>query len=115
LREAAGIHVKLDDTTLEFAIRRRLERAATQFAEHPEVADNVHRFKKWMDLVPGLPFPVVLWETQNISYAPLMKALGSSVGPDGGADAAKKALVNALFSLKDALKFHGEWARHAAP
>jgi alpha-amylase/alpha-mannosidase (GH57 family) len=112
-REAASVQVKLDETTLEFAIRKRLEREATQFAEHPDAPENVHHFKKWMDLVLGLPFQVVIWETQNIAYAPLMQALNSLRAPDGNEDPAKKTLSSELFSLKDALKIHGAWVRHA--
>ncbi len=113
-REAANAHVKVDETTLEFVIRKRLEREATQFAGHSDVPENVHRFKKWLDLVLGLPFRVVLWEIQNISYAPLLQAIESYRGLGGDGDPAKEALLSELFSLKDALKIHGSWAHHAA-
>ncbi len=29
---------------------------------------------KWLDLIPSLPFNVVLWEAQNRVYKPLMAA-----------------------------------------
>jgi alpha-amylase/alpha-mannosidase (GH57 family) len=114
-REAANSQVKVDETTLEFAIRKRLEREARQFAEHPDVPENVHRFKKFIDLILAVPFHVVLWETQNISYAPLLQVINSYRGADENSDPAKQALLSELFSLKDALKIHGAWARHAAP
>jgi alpha-amylase/alpha-mannosidase (GH57 family) len=114
-REAANAQVKIDETTLEFAIRKKLEREAAQFAEHPDVPENVHRFKKWLDLVFGLPFHVDLWEAQNICYTPLVQLVESYQESDGDGDGAKKMLLSELFSLKDALKIHTTLASHAAP
>lgn len=78
-REVAETQVEIDATTLEFVTRRRLEREAAQFAEHPDVPEIVHRFKKLLDLALALPFPVVLWEVQNISYTPLVQTSRSTV------------------------------------
>ncbi|MDQ1409347.1 MAG: hypothetical protein QOJ41_1082 [Acidobacteriaceae bacterium] len=75
LKEAATSRVPLDTTTLEFTIRKRLEEQAARFAEHPDDIENVQRFRKQLELAQTLPFPVTLWEVQNISYAPLMKAI----------------------------------------
>jgi len=75
LKEAATSRVPLDTTTLEFAIRKRLEEQAARFAEHPDDMETVQRFRKQLELAQTLPFPVTLWEVQNISYAPLMKAI----------------------------------------
>jgi alpha-amylase/alpha-mannosidase (GH57 family) len=106
-REAADTQVEIDATTLEFAMRRRMEREAAQFAEHPDVPENVHRFKKLLDLALSLPFPVVLWEVQNISYAPLVQTIEKYAGGNGNGDPAKKALLSELFCLRDALKIQG--------
>jgi alpha-amylase/alpha-mannosidase (GH57 family) len=75
LKEAATSRVPLDTTTLEFTIRKRLEEQAARFAEHPADMENLQRFRKQLELAQTLPFPVTLWEVQNISYAPLMKAI----------------------------------------
>jgi hypothetical protein len=106
-RETADTQVEIDATTLEFVMRRRLEREAGQFAEHPDVPENVHRFKKLLDLALSLPFPVVLWEVQNISYAPLVQTLEKYAAGNGNGDPAKKALLSELFSLRDTLKIQG--------
>jgi F0F1-type ATP synthase membrane subunit b/b' len=37
--------------------------------------ENLQRFRKQLELAQTLPFPVTLWEVQNISYGPLMKAI----------------------------------------
>jgi hypothetical protein len=35
-----------------------------------------------LDLIPSFPFPVVIWEAQNIMYAPLIKRLEQLPEPD---------------------------------
>ena len=112
-REAADMEVPVDSTTLEFAIRRRLEKEGAEFAQHPDSPENAHRFKKLLDFALTLPFPVVLWEVQNIAYTPLMQAIGKNGDSNGGSDAAKKALMNDLYALRDALKIQGAAASHA--
>jgi hypothetical protein len=114
-REAANSQVKIDHTTLGFAIRERLESEAERFAEHPDSPGEVRRFKKWLDLALSVPFPVAFWQTQRIAYAPLLQAINASRDAEENGDAAKKELLNDLFALKDGLKIHGVWARHATP
>jgi alpha-amylase/alpha-mannosidase (GH57 family) len=75
LKEAATSQVQLDTTTLEFAIRKRLEAQAAEFAEHPDNFEIVEAFRRQLEMARSLPFPVTLWEAQNISYRPLMKAI----------------------------------------
>jgi alpha-amylase/alpha-mannosidase (GH57 family) len=75
LKEAATSQVQLDTTTLEFAIRKRLEAQAAEFAEHPDNFEIVEAFRRQLEMARTLPFPVTLWEAQNISYRPLMKAI----------------------------------------
>jgi hypothetical protein len=36
----------------------------------------VQKLRKLLEFVATLPFPVALWEVQNVSYAPLIKAIG---------------------------------------
>jgi alpha-amylase/alpha-mannosidase (GH57 family) len=113
-REAGNTRVKVDQTTLEFVIRKRLEREAGEFAQRPELPESIHRFNKWIGLTLGLPFPVVLWETQNISYAPILRALETYRQPDGAADASRQATIAELLAIKDALKIRSVWTAHAA-
>jgi alpha-amylase/alpha-mannosidase (GH57 family) len=114
-REVTATQVQVDATTLEFAIRKRLEREAAHFAENPDIPCNVHRFKRLLDLALALPFPVVLWEVQNISYAPLVQTIEKYTGSNGNGDPAKKAFISELFCLRDELKIEGAPASsHAA-
>ena len=74
LREAAASNIALDSTTLEYKIRRRIENEASRFAADPTDLVVAARMIKLLDLIPSLPFPVVLWEAQNLCYRPLLAA-----------------------------------------
>jgi hypothetical protein len=46
-----------------------------RFAERPNDLEIVRRFRRQLEAAQSLPFPVSVWEAQNISYAPLKKAI----------------------------------------
>ena len=74
LREAAASKISLDSTTLEYKVRKRLEKEAAEFAANPSDPASAEKVIKLLDLIPALPFPVVLWEAQNVCYRPLVTA-----------------------------------------
>ena len=74
LRETAASKIALDSTTLEYKVRKRLEKDAAEFAANPADPVAAERMIKLLDLIPALPFPVVLWEAQNVCYRPLVTA-----------------------------------------
>ncbi len=51
LKEALTSRVPLDTTTLEFAMRRRLETQAAMFAARPDDLEIVQRFREQLELV----------------------------------------------------------------
>jgi alpha-amylase/alpha-mannosidase (GH57 family) len=71
VREAAASHVFLDDTTLEFTMRKRLEAQAALFAQRPDDIGALKRLRTMLDIATALPRPVTLWEIQNLCFAPL--------------------------------------------
>ena len=73
LKEAANIKVSLDVTTLEYVIRRKLEKEADTFATDSGNIEAAQRLRKLLELIFSLPFPVVLSEVQNVTYGPLVK------------------------------------------
>ena len=107
LKEAATSRVPLDTTTLEFTIRKRLEEQAARFAEHPDDMENVQRFRKQLELAQTLPFPVTLWEVQNISYAPLMKAIEERRLAAENNDHEAVTWMKELTALRDGLRILG--------
>jgi hypothetical protein len=74
LREAAASKIALDSTTLEYKMRKRIEKEAAEFAANPTDPAAAERMIKLLDLIPSLPFQVVLWEAQNVVYHPLLSA-----------------------------------------
>jgi len=88
LREAAASKVTLDATTLEYQVRKRIEKEAANFAANPSDVAVTGRIIKLLDLIPSLPFPVVLWEAQNMVYRPLITAFQQNGWHSPGADAA---------------------------
>jgi alpha-amylase/alpha-mannosidase (GH57 family) len=107
LKEAATSRVPLDTTTLEFTIRRRLEEQAARFAEHPDDMENLQRFRKQLELAQTLPFPVTLWEVQNISYGPLMKAIEERRLAAENNDPEATTWMKELTALREGLRILG--------
>jgi hypothetical protein len=107
LKEAATSRVPLDTTTLEFTIRKRLEEQAARFAERPDDMENLQRFRKQLELAQTLPFPVTLWEVQNISYAPLMKAIEQRRLAAENSDPEATTWMKELTALRDGLRILG--------
>jgi len=75
LREVTAEKITLDVTTLEYKVRKRVEAEAAAFAANPADLAAAERMIKLLDLLPSLPFPVTLWEAQNLTYRPLLTAV----------------------------------------
>jgi hypothetical protein len=103
LREATASKVTLDGTTLEFMIRRRIEKDAAAFAANPADPASAERMIKLLDLLPSLPFPVVLWEAQNVVYSPLLTAFQQNGWHTPGSDPVAVQRHNDLHHLANQL------------
>ena len=100
-KEAAASQVNLDVATLEFVIRKRLEKEAEQFAKHLEEIENAQKLRHFVELVLSLPFPVILWDVQNVLHSPLSQFLGAA---HDGDNPARKALRDELSQLSERLR-----------
>ncbi|HEY6766184.1 MAG TPA: DUF3536 domain-containing protein [Candidatus Sulfotelmatobacter sp.] len=80
LKEADTSNIALDNTTLEYSMRHRVEKEASEFAANPEDPATLDHLRATLGLIPDLPFDVVLWEAQNLCYPPLIKALEEDTG-----------------------------------
>jgi alpha-amylase/alpha-mannosidase (GH57 family) len=107
LKEATTSRVALDTTTLEFAMRKRLERQAARFAENPNDLEVVQRFRRQVEVARSLPFPVTLWEVQNISYGPLRKAIEEKRPAAENNDPDAVNWMKELNGLRDGLRILG--------
>jgi len=103
-KEAAASQVSVDVATLEFVIRKRVERDAEQFATHLTEPERARKLRQLLELVLSLPFPVVLWEAQNVLYAPLSQFSRGDLGIANNGDLAGKTLRDELSHLSEQLK-----------
>jgi len=108
LKEAAVGSISLDVPGLEYAIRRRLETEAEVFAAIPSNLEVVQRLTTLLKFVSTLPFPVVLWEVQNICYGPLIKAMDEIREQAQTENGAAKNLFDALAALRENLRINGQ-------
>jgi alpha-amylase/alpha-mannosidase (GH57 family) len=69
LEEIQRTGVKPDAVTLEFALRRTIERLFARFVANPMEPGLLQRLEQTIDLVLSLPFEVRLWEAQNTYYS----------------------------------------------
>ncbi len=69
IREAHASNVSLDNTTLEFLLRRKVETLAQRFAADPSNIDKLNDLQNALHIVKQMPFTVNLWSAQNHVYA----------------------------------------------
>jgi alpha-amylase/alpha-mannosidase (GH57 family) len=115
LREADVNQVKLDATTLEYKMRKRLEEQATVFHRKPDL-DALKRLHSLLDVAGKLPFHVGLATVQEISFEHLVHARvngnGNAVAAaagNGQSGANDGAVVAPTQAISDAP--HQEWSR----
>jgi len=68
LDETANIGVQLDVATLEYSVRRKLDRLADWMREEPTSLERLQILDQAVTLVRMLPFEVSLWKAQNVFY-----------------------------------------------
>jgi hypothetical protein len=68
LREARLEGISLETTSLEFGLRKTLERLAARLAADPGDFIMLQRLEDATTLVSRLPFQVDVWKVQNICY-----------------------------------------------
>jgi alpha-amylase/alpha-mannosidase (GH57 family) len=74
LEEVRVLHVELDAASLEYALRKTLERLAQVFREHISELHFLQHLDDALDLAGQLPFEVNLRKVQNIYYEQLQSA-----------------------------------------
>jgi alpha-amylase/alpha-mannosidase (GH57 family) len=102
LREASTDNINLDSTTLEYKVRKRIEKEASEFAANAPDGISAQRLDRLLQLTSSLPFPVILWEAQNLMYRPLLAAYHQN--GDSPQDAQSDALRESISRL--ATKLH---------
>ena len=104
LKEAASSHIAVDTTTLEYAIRQRVEKEAEDFAANPDNFEIAERLRKLLDFALALPFQVIIWQAQNVCYGPIIRATGEYRDAAEAGDPAAQRWMNELAILRDKLR-----------
>ena len=84
LREAVTNRIAFDATTLEFAMRKRLEEQACIFAQNSNDLATLKRLHGMLDLSAAMPFPVTLWSVQNMCFAAIAHSQANHNGNGAG-------------------------------
>jgi alpha-amylase/alpha-mannosidase (GH57 family) len=108
LKEAAVSNIKLDVPGLEYAIRQRLEAEAEIFASAPTNAEEVQKLTALLKFAGTLPFPVTLWEVQNICYGPLIKTMDEVRERAKTENVAASNVLDGLMQLRENLRIDGK-------
>ncbi len=69
LREAEANNVVLDNTTLEYHLRRKVEHLASRFAADPSNIAKLQELASTLKITKKMPFYVNIWSAQNLVYA----------------------------------------------
>ncbi len=69
LHEAQANHVNLDQTTLEYTVRRKVDQLISRFAADPSNTGKLQELAATLMIVKKMPFYVNLWSAQNHVYA----------------------------------------------
>ncbi len=68
LDESRSQGISLDAETLEYALRRSLERMVDRLAINPTDLEMLKKSDEAVGMLPSLPFQVNLWKVQNVFY-----------------------------------------------
>jgi alpha-amylase/alpha-mannosidase (GH57 family) len=90
--------VALDNPTLEFAYRHKLERMADRLFAEPTV-EFLQRLDKAASLIHALPFQVDLWKVQNVYYRLLENTYPDMRRKKERGDATAQAWLEAFLAL----------------
>jgi len=104
LDEIQRTGVKPDAVTLEFALRRTIERLFAQFVANPMEPGLLQRLQETVDLVLTLPFQVRLWEAQNTYYSMMRDYAGQVSERAERGDAEARAWLEGFAKLGEKLK-----------
>ncbi len=104
IEEIRRTGVKPDAVTLEFSLRRTIERLFARFVANPVEPGLLQRLQETIDLVLSLPFEVRLWEAQNTYYGMMRDYAGQVRERAERGDSEAQAWLEAFAKLGEKLK-----------
>ena len=104
LEEIRRTGVTPDAVTLEFALRRTIERLFTRFVANPTEPGLLPRLQETIALALTLPFQVRLWEAQNTYYSMMRGIAGEIRERAERGDSEAQAWLDGFVKLGEELK-----------
>jgi hypothetical protein len=108
IEEIRRTGVKPDAVTLEFSLRRTIERLFARFVATPTEPGILQRLEETIDLVLNLPFEVRLWEAQNTYYSLMRDYAGQVRERAEGGDSEAQTWLKEFAKLGEKLKVRFE-------
>ncbi len=105
LAEAARLDIALDSPTIEYALRRTIERLATFLSSSPESLRLIEKLNGAVALARSLPFEVEMWTAQNVFYRILRGVKPEMEKRAAAGDQAAPQWLNLFHSLGANLSF----------
>ena len=102
--EANRTGTVLDQQTLEFALRRKIERAAAALAADPQSIEALHNLDALVAIARRMPFSVDLWYAQNVFYSIMCNSYRARKDASQNGDQAAGAWTQEFKSLGDNLR-----------
>ena len=104
LEEIKRTGVTPDAVTLEFALRKTIERMFARFVANPAEPGLLPRLQETVEMALALPFQVRLWEVQNIYYRMMREEAGKISERAEAGDAEARAWLDEFVKLGAALR-----------
>jgi alpha-amylase/alpha-mannosidase (GH57 family) len=114
LAEAKVAGAQLDHPTLEYSLRKRIERLSDRFYAEPADLSTVERLNDALALQADLPFPLVLWSVQNKCYEIMLQEYPHMMRLANAGDEESGEWAEAFEQLAERLKIRVEVPERAS-
>jgi alpha-amylase/alpha-mannosidase (GH57 family) len=108
LNDAKIAGLRLDEATLEFAVRKKLEAVVRQSQQQPGDLDRLTQWVERLQLAQRLPFTINLWTSQNQYYKLLQTQLPGMRARENQSDAEAQQWVEKFSLLGKLMGIHVE-------
>jgi alpha-amylase/alpha-mannosidase (GH57 family) len=114
LEEARSLQIKLDDTTLEFTMRKSIEGMMRRLAARPVAIGLLERIVAAIQLVEVLPFELNLWTMENLYYEMLENSFADFQKQAQQGDETARQWMQQFQALGALLRIHAASSGHPA-
>jgi len=105
LAEAKALDIILDAATLEFVLRKRIEKMAEAVATNVADVRSIEQLQKVVALARSLPFAVDLWWVQTLCHEWIGQAYCDFLSKADAGDKNAQAWISEVSALSEQLRF----------